>query len=175
MLYLSYTAPHAGGIGTNNEGLPPIPRVSTGPYANRTEELGKEIDYAAAVTEIDRQLGLVLSALEQAGVAKDTVVFFASDNGASNEGGHNYEVFKSSGPLKGFKRSLHEGGHRSPLLVRWPGQIEAGAKSAQQFVFYDFMATVLELAGADPKGGLPPGQTDGDSLVPALLGKEGVY
>ena len=134
MLYLSYTAPHAGGIGTNAEGLPPIPRVSSGPYANRTAELGKEIDYAAAVTEIDRQLGLVLDALEQAGVASDTVVFFASDNGASNEGGHNYEVFNSSGPLHGYKRSLHEGGHRSPLLVRWPNQIAAGAWGSSKAV-----------------------------------------
>ena len=76
-----------------------------------------------------------------------TVVFFASDNGASNEGNHNYEVFKSSGPLKGYKRSLHEGGHRSPLVVRWTGQVAAGARSQQQFAFYDFFATALDLAG----------------------------
>ena len=82
MLYLSYTAPHAGGVGTNNEGQPPVPRISSGPYANRSKELGKEIGYASAVTEIDRQLGLVMAAVEQAGLTSDTVVFFASDNGA---------------------------------------------------------------------------------------------
>ena len=48
LLYLSYTAPHAGGIGTNKEGLPPVPRISTGPYANRTAQLGKEIGYVSA-------------------------------------------------------------------------------------------------------------------------------
>ena len=80
----------------------------------------------------------------------------------SNEGNHGYRFFNSSGPLNGFKRSLHEGGHRSPLVVKWPGTIAAGAKSDRQFAFYDFMATALELAGVqDPAGGLPPGQTDG--------------
>ena len=79
LLYLSYTAPHAGGIGTNKEGQPPVPRISSGPYANRSAELGEEIGYASAVTEIDRQLGLVLAALDEAGIANDTVVFFASE------------------------------------------------------------------------------------------------
>lgn len=55
--------------------------------------------------------------------------------------------------------------------MRWPGQIAAGSTSKQQFVFYDFMATALELAGGDPVAGLPANQTDGDSLVPTLLGK----
>lgn len=170
-LYLSYTAPHAGSIGSNGEGQPPVPRISSGPYESRAEELGKEIGYASAVTEIDRQLGLVFDALESSDLAGNTVVFFASDNGASNEGNHGYEFFSSSGPLNGFKRSLHEGGHRSPLIVRWPGQIAAGSNSKQQFAFYDFMATAIELAGGNPVADLPANQTDGDSLVPTLLGK----
>ena len=143
MLYLSYTAPHAGGIGTDVEGLPPVPRVSSGPYANRSQELGKEIDYAAAVTEIDRQLGLVLEAVEAANATERTIVFVASDNGASNEGGHDFAFFNSSGPLRGFKRSLHEGGHRSPLIVSWPGTVPAGVRSKQQFAFYDFMVRLI--------------------------------
>lgn len=58
---------------------------------------------------IDRQLGLVFGALEMAGLTASTVAFFASDNGASNEGNHGYDFFSSSGPLNGFKRSLHGG------------------------------------------------------------------
>ena len=111
MMYLSYTAPHAGGVGTNTEGRactshlrinslrfltiskpdsraafvlpraePPVPRISSGPYWSNRAQLGKEIGYASAVTEIDRQLGLVLGSLETAKIAEQTVVFFASDN-----------------------------------------------------------------------------------------------
>eukprot|EP00729_Bicosta_minor_P008985 gene8985-6743_t len=145
LLYLSYTAPHAGGIG---------------PYEKNATALGKEIGYASAVTEIDSQLGLVLASIESAGIAASTVVFFASDNGASNEGNHNYGFFSS-----------HEGGHRSPLVVRWPGQIEAGARTNRQFAFYDFFATALELAGLSPSAHLPANATDGDSIAATLLGK----
>ena len=78
LLYLSYTAPHAGGVGTDSEGQPPVPRISTGPYEKNAADLGKEIGYASAVTEIDNQLGLVLASIETAGIASSTVVFFAS-------------------------------------------------------------------------------------------------
>ena len=62
--------------------------------------------------------------------------------------GHNYEFFNSSGPLNGFKRSLHEGGHRSPLIVRWPQKIAPGVRdTTQQWAFYDFMATAADLGG----------------------------
>lgn len=175
MLYLSYTAPHAGGVGTNSEGQPPVPRISTGPYEKHAKDLGHEIGYASAVTEMDRQLGLVLTALNEAKLEEKTVVFFASDNGASNEGGqHSYMTFASSGPLKGYKRSLHEGGHRSALIVQWKGTIFSGSKSKQQFAFYDFFATALDIAGLDPSTHLPKESRDGDSLLPTLLGRSGV-
>lgn len=91
--------------------------------------------------------------------------------GASNEGNHGYKFFNSSGPLQGYKRCLHEGGHRTAFVVRWTGQIEAGHRSSRQFAFYDFFATALELAELDPAVSLPPTQRDGTSLVPTLLGK----
>ena len=116
---------------------------------------------------------MVLAALREAGADNETIVFFASDNGASNEGGHDYNFFNSSGPLNGFKRSLHEGGHRSPLVVRWPGHVAAGVKSQQQFAFYDFFSTALELAGLSPSAKLPANARDGDSLLPTLLGQPG--
>jgi arylsulfatase A-like enzyme len=77
------------------------------------------VEYAAAVTELDAQLGLVLDALSKFGLAETTVVFVASDNGPHNEGGHSYMFFNSSGPLRGYKRSLHEGGHRTAFMARW--------------------------------------------------------
>ena len=56
-------------------------------YGNKTKEWGLEVEYASAVTEIDNQFGIVMAALDEAGLTNETVVFFASDNGASNEGG----------------------------------------------------------------------------------------
>ena len=63
-------------------------------------------------------------------------VFFASDNGAHNEGGHNVHFFNSTGGLRGFKRSYYEGGIRSPSIVRWPGVTSAGSRSATPWAFW---------------------------------------
>ncbi len=118
--------------------------------------------YASAVTEIDTQFGLIMAALESAQLENSTVVFFASDNGASDEGDHDYAFFESSGALSGYKRSLHEGGHRSPLIVRWPGHVAAGRRdTVTQFAFYDFMATAADLAGLRVPDDLPPSARDG--------------
>lgn len=168
-LYLSWTTPHAGGIGTNVEGEPPVPRISQGPYADKAAEWKKEVAYAAAVTEVDNKVGMVLKALDVQGLSDSTIVFFASDNGASNEGGHSYMFFNSSGPLQGYKRSLHEGGHRAPVIVKWPGHVPAGVLSHHQWSFYDFMATAADLAGLPPAS-LPP--NDGLSMLDTLMGKD---
>ena len=125
-----------------------------------------EKDFATAITLQDIQIGQVLQQLTDSGLADDTVVFLASDNGAHNEGGHDYTFFNSSGLLKGFKRSLHQGGYRSPIIVRWPGITPAGSVSDQQFAFYDFMATAAEIAGDTTP---LPGK-DGRSIVPTLKG-----
>uniref|UniRef100_A0A7S4DKW1 Sulfatase N-terminal domain-containing protein n=1 Tax=Lotharella globosa TaxID=91324 RepID=A0A7S4DKW1_9EUKA len=165
-LYLSYTAPHAGSIGDDDEHGEPVPRISKGPYADKKDDWGKEQEYAAAVTEIDTQVGLVLAALESFNLDQNTLVLFASDNGASNEGGHSYMFFNSSGPLKGYKRSLHEGGHRTAFLARWPGVIEPGSLSTHQITFYDFLATAADLG----HGKVPEGN-DGMSFAPTLRGE----
>ena len=60
-----------------------------------------------------------------------------SDNGAHNEGGHSYKFFDSTGPLRGYKRSLYEGGIRSPSLIRWKGKIPAQQQSAYPWAFWD--------------------------------------
>jgi len=95
-----------------------------------------------------------------------TVVFFSSDNGPHQEGGVDPKFFESSGPLRGIKRDLTEGGIRVPLLVRWPGRIKAGAVSEQVFAFWDVLPTLAELGGARA-----PEKLDGVSLVPTLFGK----
>jgi arylsulfatase A len=114
------------------------------------------------------KVALILSELTAQGLDEDTIVIFASDNGAHSEGGHDYTFFASSGPLNGFKRSLHEGGHRSAIFVRWSGVAPAGVISEQQWAFYDFMATAADIAGVSPA--LVP-VNDGYSILPTLKGQ----
>ena len=75
--------------------------------------------------------------------------------------------FNSTGGLRGFKRYLYEGGIRCPLLVRWPGKVEAGSTSNHISAHWDLFPTFCELAGTNPPEGL-----DGISFLPTLLGKE---
>jgi len=120
---------------------------------------------AAMDTMIDRHVGELLSLLKDLNLDEKTVVMFCSDNGAATrfEG-----VLNSSGPLKGFKRSMYEGGIRVPLVARWPGSIEPGAQSDLPCYFADMMPTFAELAGAKKH---MPKDIDGLSIVPTLLGK----
>ena len=77
-----------------------------------------------------------------------TIVFFTSDNGAAKrfDGVHN-----SSGELKGFKRSLQEGGIRVPMIARWPGKIASGATSDFPWYFPDVFPTFADLAAKHPE------------------------
>jgi len=116
---------------------------------------------------------MLVDLLDSLGLGPTTLVVFASDNGASNEGGsaqygyHDYAFFESSGPLRGFKRSVYDGGTRSPIIARWPGTLAAGAVSGFPWYFADFMPTALELAG---RPDLVPSGADGISIAPLLTG-----
>jgi arylsulfatase A-like enzyme len=107
-----------------------------------------------------------MALLKESGIDRNTVVFFTSDNGPHREGGARPEFFKSGGPLRGIKRDLYEGGIRVPGIVRWPGKVKPGTVSDQVWAFWDFPSTAAEIAGVRP-----PGDTDGISILPALLGE----
>ena len=115
------------------------------------------------LAEMDRQVGRLLDGLRQAGVERDTLVIFSSDNGA-------LPTFQGerSGPYRGSKLSLYEGGIRLPLIVRWPGHVPAGrVDEATVVAAVDFLPTLCALAGAD----LPGGATlDGADMSAALRG-----
>jgi len=121
---------------------------------------------AAMDTMCDRHVGEILSLLKELGLDERTIVFFCSDNGAAKrfEGVHN-----SCGKMKGFKRSMNEGGIRVPMIVRWPGRIKAGAVSDLAWYFPDVMPTLAELAGATKH---VPKDIDGMSIVPELIGEK---
>jgi len=118
--------------------------------------------YAAMVYSVDESVGRVMSKLEELGIQENTVVFFFSDNGG-------FGPVTSMAPLRGSKGMLYEGGIREPLIVRWPGVIEAGGTTDEQVIGTDLYPTILEITGA----ARPTGQTlDGVSLVPVLSGTE---
>ena len=121
--------------------------------------------YAAMVSTLDHDVGRIMRELEQQGIAENTLVIFTSDNGAATEDGAVAEYFKGSGPFRGIKRDLYEGGIRVPLIASWPGRIAPGAVDETSHVaFWDFLPTLAELAGAELPEGL-----DGISITPSLL------
>ena len=115
--------------------------------------------YAAMIESLDQGVGRILDALEERGLSDNTVVIFASDNGG-------FGPVTSMAPLRGSKGMLYEGGIRTPLIMRWPDEIEPGATSATPVIGVDLYPTLAELAGAP----LPDTQPlDGVSLLPTLM------
>lgn len=115
--------------------------------------------YADLVIETDDVFGRVLDALEKHGVADNTLVIFASDNGCAHYVGANADGignFESamepqghypSGPYRGYKSDAWDGGHRIPCIARWPGVIEAGTVCDELVCLSDLMATCAEIVG----------------------------
>jgi len=120
--------------------------------------------YAAMIEAMDSAVGRILAKLDELNLAEETLVIFTSDNGA-------YGGVTDLSPLRAAKGHLYEGGIRVPLIVRWPGQVEAGAISAEPVISMDFFPTILEIAGLDPTPGVP---LDGMSLLP-LLSQSGSF
>jgi len=122
--------------------------------------------YAGMISRMDRDIGRILDLLDELKLSANTLVIFSSDNGPSPEGGQSLKFFNSAGPLSGAKRSMREGGIRVPTIARWPGRIKPGRTSGHPSAFWDFMPTACELAGVEP-----PGDIDGISYLPELLGR----
>jgi arylsulfatase A-like enzyme len=158
-LYLAFTIPHAN----NEAGKLGMEVPSDEPYAKEAWPQPQR-NHAAMITRMDRDIGRLLQKLQELGIDENTIIFFASDNGPHQEGGGDPFFFRSSGPLRGFKRSLHEGGVRIPMIVRWPGKIPAGETNPHVWAFWDFLPTATELAGAKT-----PDNIDGISVAPTLL------
>jgi len=126
-----------------------------------------EKGFASMITTMDEDMGKLFELLKDLNLDQDTLVIFTSDNGPHNEGAHQHEFFDSNGPLKGHKRSMHDGGIRVPLIARWPGKIKAGSVTNHPSAFWDFLPTACAVAGAQTPRGI-----DGISYLPTLLGKD---
>ena len=134
------------------------------PHKHYSFEREPKTTFAAMVSYMDNNVGRILEKLKVLEIEKETLVMFASDNGAMGEGQHNIKNFNSSGGLRGMKRDLYEGGIRTPCIAYWPGSIEAGSVTNHVSAFWDISPTFREIAGADPQK-----DTDGISMVPTLL------
>lgn len=153
LLYLALTTPHT-------------PIAPSEPWRGRSGINA----YADLVMETDDVVGRVLEALEKSGIARNTLVFFSSDNGYETvvdikplqAAGH-----FPSGPLRGFKRDVWEGGHREPFIIRWPEVVRPGSVSDELVHQADLMATLADILGTT----LPANAgEDSVSLLPLLRG-----
>ena len=111
---------------------------------------------AAMVERCDRQVGRIVQAVGDAGIADDTLILVTSDNGG--------DVNATNRPLRGGKMSLYEGGIRVPLIAFWPGTVPAGTTSNAVVSTLDVLPTIQDLADAGEWSGL-----DGVSLTGVLL------
>ncbi|MDG1358548.1 MAG: arylsulfatase [Akkermansiaceae bacterium] len=133
-LYFAYPSPHA----------PIIPN-------DRFDGKSGAGPYGDFVVETDDSVGQLLTALESAGIADNTIVIFTADNGPEH---YAYERDKKFGhwsahPLRGLKRDIYEGGHRVPYIVRWPGKVPAGSSSDGLVSQIDIMASLASVVGYD--------------------------
>jgi arylsulfatase A len=153
-LYFPLTSPHTP--------IAPSPRFLGKSGISTIADLMMETDWA---------VGEVLDALEKHGFAKNTIVFFATDNGHEDnvsigsliKAGHSV-----SGPFRGYKRHSWEGGHRVPFVVRWPGVVKPGTVSSEPICLSNLVATCAEIFGDK----LPANAAeDSFSILPLLKGE----
>ena len=121
--------------------------------------------YAAMVESMDDAVGTVMAALDEHGLAENTLVIFTSDNGglATTEGGKFGATY--NGPLQAGKGFLYEGGTREPFIVRYPGVVKPGSTSDVPVSSIDVFPTVLAACGVSSDV-----EVDGVSILPVLTG-----
>jgi len=151
-VYLAYNAVH----GPNQ-----APKETTARYSGFPQN---ELVEAAMVAELDTGIGRILTALDNSGKARNTIIFFLSDNG-----GLPYWWIGSNGDLRGFKRFQYDGGDKVPFIVRWPAVVPAGQVRRQPVISLDILPTALAAAGLT----VPMNEVvDGISLLPALKAQQ---
>lgn len=165
-LYLPYTIPH-------NEIT--VPEDSKKPYENLGWEKREmkpghyyhdpegNTTYAGMISRLDSYVGRIVEQLAQLGIQENTILIFTSDNGPGYDNG----FFNSSGPFRGRKLQLYEGGIRVPFTIKWPAVIKRGAVANAPFYFCDVLPTICEAAGLRPSK-----EIDGISFLPTLKQQE---
>jgi len=121
----------------------------------------------AMVEALDKSVGAIMAALKRHGLAENTLVVFTSDNGGYITYGKDFRDISSNGSLRGQKSQVYEGGHRVPMMVRWPGKIRPGVTDATGHST-DLFPTIGKLAGASLDGL----RLDGVDLAPLWFGRQ---
>ena len=123
----------------------------------------------AMIETMDTSVGIVLKAVDDLGLREDTIILFLSDNGGVDwnfDPASDQPLPTDNAPLRGGKGQLYEGGVRVPLIVRWPGRVDAGSVSSEVVTSTDLYPTILELTGLEPA---ERRSLDGISILPALM------
>ena len=151
-LYVAYNAPHFPYEGPNDKGTT---------FERKEWPIkGSRKIYIQMVEEMDKGIGEILQALDRDGLAQNTLVIFASDNGGI--------TYSHNGPLAKRKGDVWEGGIRVPCIARLPGVIQPGSESKQVGITMDWTATIAAMAGVSAPKDKP---FDGIDLLPILSGK----
>ncbi|MDR2754818.1 MAG: arylsulfatase [Planctomycetaceae bacterium] len=138
-----------------------------GIYKDEKDWNDRQKTYAAMVTRLDTQVGQILDLLKELNLDEETILFFAGDNGSSFDPNSPIsQLFNSQNGLRGYKRSLYEGGLRQAFLARWTKHITADTVNDTPIAFWDILPTVAELVGGKIPVGVP---SDGVSILPALF------
>ncbi len=147
-LFASFNAPHFPFQGPDDQNEPFSWNQGT-----------RKDHYASMVESLDEAVGQIVEAVEAAGLSKNTLIVFTSDNGG--------EKLARNTPFRGLKGSLWEGGIRVPAIARWPTHIRAATASNHPIQTIDWSATLLNLAEAETPNNRP---LDGVNLIPILTG-----
>ena len=158
LLYLAFGAPHYSLMAPKKY----LDRFPASMERDRRTHL-------AMVAAVDDVVGSLLDRVDQLGIARDTVVYYQSDNGATREErASSYgkpATGGSNGKFRGYKQGLFDGGMHVPAILRAPGFLEPGRVEARPMMSMDLVPTFLSMAG----GSAPPG-VDGHSILPILKG-----
>ena len=129
----------------------------------------KEAAYASLIEGMDKSLGDLMDWLEKNDQADNTIVMFLSDNGglATQPEWRDGPLYTQNSPLDCGKGSLHEGGIRVPMIVKWPGKVREASTSDHYLMIEDFYPTILEMAGIPNYS--TKNQVDGISFLPMLF------
>jgi arylsulfatase A len=128
-------------------------------------------EYYGDVSQMDYEVGRLLKALEETGVMENTLIIFTSDNGPETLRRYRgaERSFGSSGPMRGMKLQMYEGGIRVPGIIRWDGKGLSGRVCHESISSVDMLPTMCDITGAE----VPRDRAiDGTSILPVLEGKE---
>lgn len=156
-LYLAFNAPHT-------------PLQATQADYDRLPQIKdhKTRVYGAMIAQLDRRIGDVMAKLEELGIDDNTLVIFTSDNGGAWYTG----IENLNAPFRGWKATFFEGGIRTPLFMRWPGQIAPGTQRADVTGHIDLFSTIAAAAGA----ALPADRTiDSENILAGPATRDALY